>query len=371
MARKKRASRDNGLKRASLTYDGRRYYVYGFTESELEQKKVEKRQRLEDGTEDRVNPTFDRYYEIFTKNRREKVSENTLRTQRWESKLCSSIVIDSNGRKFGQLRLTEIKPDDIHELQRALKEDHTTETTNNVIDHLRHVFSVAVKNDYINKNPCDTVENLKRTEPPARETIHRALSETEQAAFFKAAKDSFFYHHFCVMIKTGIRVGELGALMSVDADSKENMLHINKTITRSESGGYFVGTTPKTDAGNRDIPVTLDILKHIKDQRNLNRMIYSDKVEKTIFRSPEGTLLREYSVNREIARICKRVGIEKFTCHAFRATFATRFIEQRPQDYKILSEILGHSNIKITLNLYTHVMKENKIKAMESVVIAI
>ena len=77
-----------------------------------------------------------------------------------------------------------------------------------------------------------------------------------------------------------------------------------------------------------------------------------------------------YQVNREIKRICKRIGIEKFTCHAFRATFATRFIEQRPQDYKVLSEILGHSNIKITLNLYTHVMKDRKIAAMNAVEIA-
>ena len=371
MARKKRATRDNGLRRATLTYNGKRYYVYGYTETELEQKKAEKRQRLEAGTEDRDNPRFDGFYETFTKNRREKVSENTLRTQKWESKLCSSVVIDSNGRKFGELRLSEIRPDDIHEVQRALKEKHTTETTNNVIDHLRHVFSVAVKNDYISKNPCDTVENLKRTEPPARSTIHRALSEQEQKAFFDAAKGSFYYNHFCVMIKTGLRVGELGALMALDADTKENVLHITKTVTRSESGGYFVGDAPKTSAGNRDIPVTPDILKHIKDQRNLNRMIYSDKVEKTIFRSPEGTLLREYSINREIKRICQKAGIEKFTCHAFRATFATRFIEQRPQDYKILSEILGHSNVKITLNLYTHVMKDSKVKAMENIVIAI
>ena len=371
MARAKRATRDNGLKKATLTYDGKRYYVYGRTEKELEEKKVQKRQRLEDGTEDRVNPTFDNYYDRFTKNRRQKVSENTLRVQLWQKKICSAVVIDSNGKKFGSLRLTEIRSDDVREVQQALSEDHTTETTNDAIAHLRHVFAVAVKDDYIRKNPCDTVENLKRTEPPARETIHRALTLEETSAFFEHAKDSIYYHHFAMMIKTGLRVGELGALMALDVDTQENMLHINKTITRSESGAYYIGNTPKTDAGNRDIPLTPDTLKHIKDQRHMNRLIYNDKVEKTIFRTAEGELLREYSINREIKRICKKAEIEKFTCHAFRATFATRFIEQRPQDYKILSEILGHSNIKITLNLYTHVMKDSKIRAMEGVTIAL
>ncbi|MBO6113536.1 MAG: hypothetical protein J6P57_00615 [Lachnospiraceae bacterium] len=43
----------------------------------------------------------------------------------------------------------------------------------------------------------------------------------------------------------------------------------------------------------------------------------------------------------------------------------TRFIEQRPQDYKILSDILGHKDISITSNLYTHVMVDNKVKAMK------
>ncbi|MCF0229463.1 MAG: tyrosine-type recombinase/integrase [Parasporobacterium sp.] len=70
-----------------------------------------------------------------------------------------------------------------------------------------------------------------------------------------------------------------------------------------------------------------------------------------------------------MSRICKDAGIERFTCHAFRATFATRFIEQRPHDYKVLQEILGHANIKITLNLYTHVMKDSKVRAMEDLVI--
>ena len=78
-------------------------------------------------------------------------------------------------------------------------------------------------------------------------------------------------------------------------------------------------------------------------------------------------ILREYELNREIKRICKQADIEQFTCHAFRNTFATRFIEQRPQDYKILSEILGHKDISITLNLYTHVMTENKVNAMQDI----
>ena len=90
-----------------------------------------------------------------------------------------------------------------------------------------------------------------------------------------------------------------------------------------------------------------------------------------IFRSVEGNILRDYTVEREIKRICKAAGVEYFTCHAFRNTYATRFMEQRPEDFKILSEILGHKDVSITLNLYTHVMTENKVKAMNNVVIKV
>ena len=81
--------------------------------------------------------------------------------------------------------------------------------------------------------------------------------------------------------------------------------------------------------------------------------------------------MRDYSVDREIVRICKKADIEYFSSHAFRNTYATRFMEQRPQDFKILSEILGHKDVSITLNLYTHVMTENKVKAMNDVMIRI
>ncbi len=68
--------------------------------------------------------------------------------------------------------------------------------------------------------------------------------------------------------------------------------------------------------------------------------------------------------DREINRICKRTGIEKFTMHALRATFATRCIEQG-MDFKSLQEILGHSDYGLTMNLYGHVVDDTKRKAME------
>ena len=372
MAKKKRAKREDGRMRSSFTFNGKRYFVYGFSEQELKEKEIEKRSQLKTGVQDHVNPTLNCYYERFTEHRRSKVKESTIRSQSFQFRNCADVEIDNNGMTLGDMRIRDIKPYDLQKVQQSLeKSKRKTETVNNCMDHLKHVFNAAVRDETIDRNPCRCIEHVKRTEKPARDTIHRALSEEETAAFFQAAKDSYYFNACAVMVQTGIRVGELAALMAVDVDIKGKTMHINKTVTKDETGAYVIGDTPKTDAGNRDIPINDQIIRHIRDQRSLNRIVFSDKVEKTIFRSPEGALLREYTINREIARICKRAEIDKFTCHAFRATFATRFIEQRPQDYKVLSEVLGHSNTKITLDLYTHVMTDRKVSAMEAVRIVI
>lgn len=376
MAKKKQKKREDGRLCRSFRYNGKRYYVYGRSDQELALAEFNKRTQLQQASEERENPTLNTYYERFTEYRRSKVKEATIRCQLFQFRNCADVAIDKTGLTLGEMRIQDIKPYDIQKVQTALeKSDRTTETVNNCMAHLSHVFNAAVTDETITRNPCKCIDRVKRTEKPARETIHRALTEKETQVFFNAAKGSYYENMFKLMLQTGIRVGEMAAIslfdLKLDTKSKATILHINKTVTRDEIGAYSIGTTPKTDAGNRDIPLTDQALETIKAQKILNKTIFGDTTYDTLFRSSEGALLREYQVNREISRICKRSGIEKFTCHAFRATFATRFIEQRPQDYKVLSELLGHSNVKITLNLYTHVMKESKIEAMKGVVIAV
>lgn len=237
--------------------------------------------------------------------------------------------------------------------------------------HLNHVFNCAVNDDTIIKNPCKALKPLKRKTAPISENKHRALTEMETISFFESAKDrnSYFINILQFMILTGVRVGELGAIYLTDIDNKSGFIHIRRSITRDESGVYIVGEDTKTYSGKRDIPLTPAIIELINKQKELNNMLFGLSWNGVIFKSPQGELLREYTVNREINRICKLAKIDKFTCHALRVTFATRFIEQRPQDYKILSEIMGHKDISITLNLYTRVMAESKIKAMNDLLI--
>lgn len=356
----------NGYLRHTFTHEGKRYYVYGKSAPELLENITKKKQELEEGKQDRYNPRLDEYYEHFSTVRRSEVKEATQRAQRSQYKNVSNVIMP-NGERFGNIRIKDITRRDIETAREILREDKTPENINIIIAHLNHVLERAVIDDTIIKNPCKAMKRLKRESIPVNETKHRALSEEETELFFKAAEErhSFYINAFRFMINTGVRVGELGALYKTDID--KSFIHIRRSITRTESGSYKVGENTKTESGARDIPLTPEVIQIIRKQEELNRLIFGLRWSGTVFKSAEDDLLKEYTVNREIKRICKSAGIDSFTCHAFRNTFATRFIEQRPQDYKILSEILGHKDISITLNLYTHVMTENKVIAMNNI----
>ena len=370
MAKRKKKQSD-GYLRKDFTINGRRYCVRGNTELELLQKEIRKREEIEKGLDKVINPTLNQYYDHFTNIRRREVRESTLRSQSIQFRKIADTEF-SKGVRFGDLKIKSITRKNIEYCRQLLLDAGTTpQHVNNCFSHLNHVFNTAFIDETIEKNPCKNLKQIKRTEPKVSETKHRALTTEETKKFFEVAesRNSYYINNFKVMIKTGLRIGELTALYRTDIDRKSGFIHVNKTVSRDETGAYYIADTTKTKSGSRDIPLTDEVYQIIKDQIELNRMVFGAEPSGIIFKSAENKILREYSINREIKRICVAAGVEPFTCHCFRNTFATRWIEQRPEDYKVLSEILGHKDISITLNLYTHVMQETKIKAMNDILI--
>lgn len=367
---KKRA---DGRLQKSFTYNGKRYFVYGKDSAELDQRAYEKRQELIQGKKDHDDPTLDAFYEKWTENRRDSIKESTIRCQHFQYTTCADVKI--SGRRLGEYRLSEVKPDDIRTVQKTLlngeKKKNTTQTVNDKIAVLSHIFHDAIRERYLSYNPCSPVRPLKRTEERARDTIHRALTIEETQAFFKAAENSFYYDVYRIAINTGMRIGEIGALYS--SDIYDNMIHVNRTITKTDTGSYKIGEDGKTKHATRTIPLNDSIREIIQHQKEINRMLDGDKItsiHELIFKAPERGLLMSTPVDREITRICKRIGIEKFTLHALRATFATRCIEQGIEP-RTLQELLGHADFGLTMNLYGHVVDNTKINAMSRLNIAL
>lgn len=386
---KKKKGRADGLKVVTFTFNGKKYFAYGHTKAEAKDKADQKLKDLKTGLfKKSKDMTFSEYYARWEEARTGTVKETTIRKQSFEAAAAVAVIIDKAGTTFGDLLLSDIEVQHIRILQKKLQTGirktkdgpkeytRTTNTINDIMAFVSHIFHDAVNERAIDWNPCNGVKPLKRVEKPARETIHRALTKEETKAFMDAAKgltepcktESVYYGLYRFLLATGCRVGEAAALTI--SDIKPDGVHITKTVTKAVDGSYIIGDTPKTDHGKRVIPMTDAIRDAISYQKGINGALYGNKVtrlDETIFKTSWGNLLIASNVERDIERICKKAGIERFTAHALRATFATRAIESG-MNPKTLQEILGHADIGVTMNVYAHAMDETKAAEMQNVI---
>ena len=163
---------------------------------------------------------------------------------------------------------------------------------------------------------------------------------------------------------TGVRLGELCALKWNDLDYESGTLSITKTVTRVKnlSGGenktvLLVGS-PKSHKSTRKIPLPKFLIKLFKDREPC----CADQELYLISGTTSPTDPRVYE--KFFKRMLMQAGVKHRKFHAIRHTFATRALELGV-DIKTLSEILGHSNVSITLNIYAHSLMEQKKIAMD------
>lgn len=166
-----------------------------------------------------------------------------------------------------------------------------------------------------------------------------------------------------ISLYSGIRIGELCALKWEDVDFKKNCLTINKTIQRvyikdkNKNISKVIITTPKTKNANREIPINKDFLEILKKVKSDKKHYILTGNEKYI----EPRTYRKY-----FNKVLDELKIKHFNFHSLRHTFATNCISLGV-DYKTVSELLGHANVNITLNLYVHPRYSQKKKCIDLV----
>lgn len=362
---------NNGLYEKRFTLNGKRYSVYAKTIKELSEKEYQKRQTiLENGYIKNDNITLNKYFIEFIENKKRYVKENTIYTYK---NIYNSYIKNSLGKK----KIKDIEKREIEKLQKdLLKMDISITTVNYAIMIISQILNGAISDDIITRNNAKLVKSIKNTDKKANETIHRALTEHEQELFMNELKanNNYYYEFFAFLISSGLRFGECAALSWSDIDYKNNVIHINKTITQDENGKKVVGE-PKTRTSKRDIPLTSNLKTILKAQKEKNTMINVINITNNIFTSIYGKVLVNQTINREINKTIKLLNdkgykINKITCHALRDTFATRFIEQggTPQTLK---SILGHTSLQMTMDLYAQVLPNTKEKEMSNINIVI
>ena len=154
---------------------------------------------------------------------------------------------------------------------------------------------------------------------------------------------------------TGIRVGELCALRINDIDINSRTLFIKKTLSRvvdssSKKKTRVIIDSPKTIHSIREIPIPSFIISYIKD------IHYQDN---SYFLTNMNHYLEPRALSYHYRKILKKINVPYYNFHVLRHTFATRCINEGA-DPKTLSEILGHSSVRITLERYVHPNYKNK-----------
>ncbi len=301
----------------------------------------------------------------------------------WWKTYCLPFKKTSTATGYESCIVWHLKPYIGHRQLQGLRAEHIQAVVNALVSEgkapstVRKAYAVlrlaceqAVVNDILPRNPAKRIILPKKTQ---REIMFFTLDE--QRRFINALPEDASGRALYFILGTGLRLAELSGLRW--SDIQENQFTIAQTIRRNRNFDesdprrtFLQVSTPKTKASRRTIPLTpklKEILAEQKRQQAQSRILAGSKWQEhgLVFTTELGTPLEGRNITRTLHRVLKEAGIEQLGVHALRHTFATRAMEAG-MDLRTLSEILGHANITLTLQLYAHSTTESKRNAMKS-----
>lgn len=247
---------------------------------------------------------------------------------------------------------------------------------NNFIEELSDTLSPKTVRDIVTKlkeiinfyeEEHNTKLNIKKMSlPKMNKKEIQILSNKEKQKLEKYCieQNSLKSLGILICLNTGLRIGEVCALRWENIDFESKKIHIEKTIERiyskEENKTIVIIDTPKSITSVRTIPINsklYNILKQIRGKSKKTDFVLTGSSEHYV--EP-----RNYQYH--FKEILKRNKVKKYKFHTLRHTFATNCIEAG-MDIKSLSEILGHADVSITLNIYVHSSDKAKRKYLEKI----
>jgi len=229
---------------------------------------------------------------------------------------------------------------------------------------IREALHQAMRWQLVTRNIADAVE------PPRAKRAQITTWEPDDVArFLEASADDTYAPIWLVALTTGMRRGELLGLRWSDVDLTRGELQVRQSLV--EVDGKPVFQEPKTASGRRKVALssaTLAALRtHRTRQLELRLSLGSDwRNMDLVFGNADGGPILPANLLRAFRRIIQRAGVPPITFHALRHTHATLLLKEGLHA-KIVSERLGHANIGITLDTYSHVLPDMQREAAESI----
>lgn len=278
---------------------------------------------------------------------------------------------------FGAKRIDKVKLSDAKEWLIKLQADgRGYSTIHTVRGVVRPAFQMAVDDDLIRKNPF---EFMLATVVVNNSVTREAITRKQERTFLEFVKND---KHFCkyydgiyILFNTGLRISEFVGLVKSDIDFENRKIKVDHQLQRKRDMEYIIEDT-KTPSGVRYVPMTDEV------KECFQRIIENRKMPKTepmidgkcgfLYLDKNNMPMVALHWEKYFQHICEKynniykVPLPKITPHVCRHTFCSNMAKSG-MNPKTLQYIMGHSDIGVTLNTYTHVGYEDAQKEMERV----
>ncbi|MGA5375811.1 site-specific integrase [Streptomyces griseoincarnatus] len=231
---------------------------------------------------------------------------------------------------------------------------------------LRAALQHAVREDELPRNVARNVElsmGTKREIEP--------LTAKEGRQLLTAARDNRLWAAYELAVRIGLRRGELLGLRWSDVDLHEGVLTVRQALQRV--GGELLIVAPKTQRSARRVALPSECVTALRAQRA--QQIADRKAaganwkgtgDGLVFTTKNGTPIEPRNLNRSFEALCVRAGVRRVRFHDLRHTCASLLHEQGA-DARMIMEVLGHSSIRVTMDIYTFVRLDSQRSAFDRV----
>jgi integrase len=324
--------------------------VLGKTQAEVKEKlrqAIESAQGLDVGKADdyTVGRWVETWYELYS---RPNIREST---QRYYRRFIDRHILPM----LGDVKLTKLTGRQIQKMLNEVREHGRIREAQKEKDpgmsdsYVRGLYTMlhgcldrAVKDRLLLRNPADDC-----IPPKLVKKEMKVLKPEHLGAYLKAAEEQGVLPMFFLELSTGLRKGELTALLWSDLDVERKTLSVNKQAVGVKGGGVKV-SPPKTETSVRTISISQEALEQLLAEHGKH------PDNPYMFPSPRtGEMYHPDSIVNLHRKILKRAGLEPLRLHDLRHTFATLAL-QNGVDIKTVSGMLGHYDAGFTLRTYTH-----------------
>lgn len=260
--------------------------------------------------------------------------------------------------------------------KKFMGDDKNKELSSTTVRYINIIISgalnQAVRNKLVNDNVCKSVVL------PAKKRVEIVpLTVQEVKKFLNVAKYDRLYALYLLEMMTGMRRGEILGLKWEDIDfenKKINIRHnlciVNNDDENTTKKTKLVLLDPKTEKSKRTIPINMQVIyelqehrKRQEDEKENYQDIYKDMG--MVFCKVDGNYIYPRDFLRQYQGLLQKAGIEIKRFHDLRHTVASIMINEN-ENPRVIQELLGHSQISTTMDIYAHVMEETKIRSLDN-----